>query len=222
MTRREIFFSGIYLVFELFLLPAVLTAVNTALSSPWTAGGVNFLYFLLNFLAVAVILRRFLRQSLLDALRKPRLVLIHALLGAAAYWSMTNVLTQIIVWIEPAFFNINDSSIQQIMTQDFTLMAVGTVLLVPLVEESLFRGLLFGALWERCRCAGWIVSVCAFAAIHVIRYIGSYPPYMLFLCFLQYLPAGFCIAWAYLKADNILAPILIHTAVNAMGMAATR
>ena len=222
MTRREILLSGVYLVFEFFLLPSLLTAVNTALSSPWTAAGVNFLYFLLNFLAVVLITQRFLWKSLQDAVKKPRLVLMCALLGTAAYWSMTSVLTQILLRIEPAFYNINDASITQIMEQEFLLMAAGTVLLVPTVEECLFRGLLFGALWEHSRPLGWIVSVGAFAAIHVVPYIGKYPPHMLLLCFVQYLPAGFCIAWSYLKADNIVTPILIHTAVNAMGMAAMR
>ena len=38
------------------------------------------------------------------------------------------------------------------------------------------------------------------------------------MAFLQYLPAGLCLAWAYTKADTIFAPILIHAAVNAVSI----
>ena len=44
----------------------------------------------------------------------------------------------------------------------------------------------------------------------------------LFLSFLQYVPAGLCLAWSYEKADSIWAPILIHIAVNQMGNLAMR
>ena len=222
MTRREILFSGVYLVFELWLLPGLLTAVNIALGSPWSPAAVNFLYFLLNFTAMIVILRQFLLASAKDALRRPVPILIHALLGTAGYYSMTSLLTRLLLILEPGFSNVNDASLSLIARQEFLLMAAGTVLLVPLTEECLFRGLLFGAVRKHSRAAAWILSMALFAAIHVIAYIGKYPARLLALCFLQYLPAGFCIAWCYAKADNIFTPILIHTAVNAMGMAAMR
>ena len=38
------------------------------------------------------------------------------------------------------------------------------------------------------------------------------------MAFLQYLPAGLCLAWAYTKADTIFAPILIHAIINAVSI----
>ena len=49
-------------------------------------------------------------------------------------------------------------------------------------------------------------------------YFGVYTPMQLLISFLSYLPAGFCLGWAYEKADTIFAPILIHAAVNAIGI----
>ena len=47
-------------------------------------------------------------------------------------------------------------------------------------------------------------------------------PLLLFLNFLQYLPAGIALCWAYEQADSIFAPILIHTAINLLAMVAMR
>jgi len=38
------------------------------------------------------------------------------------------------------------------------------------------------------------------------------------LCFLQYLPAGFALAWCYRRSGSIFASILVHMTVNQMGM----
>ena len=78
----------------------------------------------------------------------------------------------------------------------------------------------FAAHTVRCGAEGYILSALVFCAIHVISYIGSADPLTLVLCFVQYLPASLCLAWAYTEADNIFAPILIHIAVNTMSILA--
>ena len=44
----------------------------------------------------------------------------------------------------------------------------------------------------------------------------------LLLCFVQYLPAGLCLGWAYARADSIFAPTLMHMIINLIGMLAMR
>ena len=44
----------------------------------------------------------------------------------------------------------------------------------------------------------------------------------LLLCFLQYLPAGYCLAWCYANTGTIVTPILMHMIVNAYGISAMR
>ena len=75
---------------------------------------------------------------------------------------------------------------------------------------------------EKNKAAAYLVSMAAFAAIHVLGYIGSEDLGRLVLCFIQYLPAGLCLAWTYTKADNILAPTLVHAIVNAVAIGALR
>ena len=78
----------------------------------------------------------------------------------------------------------------------------------------MFRGLIFRSLYGKSPWAAYIVSIIAFAMVHIVGYIGSYSPLEIVLAVLQYLPAGLCLAWSYTKAETIFAPILIHAAVN--------
>ena len=40
--------------------------------------------------------------------------------------------------------------------------------------------------------------------------------------FLQYLPAGLSLAWAYTKSDTIFAPIAIHACINLVAIGGLR
>ena len=101
---------------------------------------------------------------------------------------------------------------------NFPIVVIGTVLLVPMAEETLYRGLIFGFLYTKNRLAAYLVSAAVFSAIHLLGYIGSYSAPHLLLAFIQYLPAGFVLAEAYRFSGSIFAPIVIHGGINAIGL----
>ena len=68
----------------------------------------------------------------------------------------------------------------------------------------------------------WVLSVALFSSVHIINYIGAYPFDTILLCFVQYIPAGLCLAGAYRLSGSLLSPILIHALVNLVGMLALR
>ena len=122
----------------------------------------------------------------------------------------------------PDFANVNDASIATMMGEHFVITAVGTVLLVPITEELLYRGVVFRGLYERSPRLAWVVSTAVFAFIHVMGFIGSADLMTICLCFIQYIPAALVLAWSYGKTDSILTPVLIHTAVNLVGILSLR
>ena len=97
-----------------------------------------------------------------------------------------------------------------------------TVVLVPLTEELLYRGLIFRPLYNKSPLAGYVISTFIFSALHVVSYIGSYSPLHLALCFLQYLPASICLGWAYARSDSIWSPVMIHMTINFIGALSMR
>lgn len=222
VTRAEMILGFIYIAVQLLILPSVLVMGNRLLGSPFSTVQVQFALFCADFICVTVIFHRFLIGCAKVSLAAPLRTLCFAGMGLLLYWVGSFAVNLFILTVYPDFSNVNDASIGQLTRDNYTLMAVGTVLLVPVTEETLYRGLVFGTLYRRSPVAAYAVSTLVFAALHIVSYIGSYEPLLLLLCFLQYVPAGLCLAWAYAQADSIWASILIHIAVNQMGVVAMR
>ena len=222
LTRTESILGLIYLVFQIFVLPFVIELVTMLLGFPLSESELNFLFFAINFLCVTVIFRRYLIACGKISLSKPFACLRAALFGMLAYWVMSYALAFAIIFLYPDFYNVNDSSIAAMAQENFPLISLGTVILVPITEEILYRGLIFSQIYNKNRFLAYLVSTLAFSALHVIGYIGKFEPMHLLICLLQYVPASLCLAWAYRKADSIWAPILMHMTINQIAMLAMR
>ena len=222
MSRGEKILGWLYLAFSFLALPSLLQLLNQNLASPMNDAKLNFAYYCVNFFAIVCIFRTFLRDSLVAMWRDLWTFIQAVVLGYVAYWAATRVMDFAMSYLMPGFQNINDSSMVTMAQNNYTLMAIGVVLLVPLTEEMFFRGLIFRNLYRSSQVAAYLVSMAAFAAVHVLAYIGTTSVTTLVICFLQYLPAGLCLAWAYTKADNIFAPVAVHALVNAIAIGAVR
>ena len=221
-TRRQTLLGWAYLLVSIFVLPSVLNTVNGLLATPLTESALNLIFFIVNFVAVVCIFHTFLWESLKTAAEKIWKCLGFAALGIAAYYVAMWLMAQVIGAIKADFSNINDTAIFDMMGQHTGLLAFATVFLVPITEETLYRGLLFQTLHRQNRLMGYVVSVAVFAAIHIVGYVGVSDSLTLALCFLQYLPAGIILALAYEETDTIITPILIHIFINLIGISAQR
>ena len=219
-TKKEAIWSLVYMALEFLVLPSVLVLLNSMLPAPMNEARLNLFFFLMNYLVVGLILRKFIGKDLMHA--KPALLLRGAAVGMLLYWALNLFAGSAILFINPDFSNVNDAAIAGMIQQDMLFSILGTVVLVPPCEELLFRGVIFGSLYNRRPIAAYILSTMCFSAIHVLGYIGLFSWDILALCFVQYIPAGICLAWAYVRSGSILAPIIIHTLVNAMGVAIMR
>jgi membrane protease YdiL (CAAX protease family) len=221
-SRRETLWGGIYLMLYMSVLPAAVPLV-TMLTMPETSeAGMNVVFLSLNFAATVVIFRKYLLQTVKDGLQKPLRTLWYALLGYLGTWALGDLISQVILFLDPEFTNVNDSNIAGMMQENFLLMALGTVVLAPISEELLFRGLIFRGLYDRSPAIAHILTMVIFSMIHVSGYVILYPMKTLFFCFLQYLPIAYCLSFAYRYSGSLLAPILIHMANNLVATAAMR
>ena len=221
-SSGEMLLGWMYLLFSQLVLPTLLHLINKMLGNPMDSGWMNFLYFSVNFAAVAVLFRSFLGRSI-NAMGKYFLRMLRgAFLGFCVYYVTNLALGWGMHSIFPDFSNINDENVTALVGSNYLPMVIGTVVLVPITEEVLCRGMIFHSLYLKNKALAYSVSALVFCAIHVIGYIGSTDIGTLALCFIQYLPASLCLAWAYVEADNIVAPILIHSLANAMGIYAMR
>ena len=222
LTPNEFVIGFIYFALQLTILPVLLVLAGMLLPTPLSEAGINFLFFAVNFIAVVCIFRRFLLDNLRLAREVPWVTLRCAAIGLGIYFVGTTLLTGVITWFQPEFANINDMSIMTMVQQRFGLMAFGTVFLVPVAEETFYRGLIFRQLFDRSPFWAYLVSTVCFSAVHIAGYVGMFDWLTLLLCFFQYLPAGLALAWCYHRSGTIFSPILVHMAVNLVGMLAMR
>jgi membrane protease YdiL (CAAX protease family) len=220
--RSELLWGWLYMAAEFLILPSVLYWISDRLFPGISDSEVNFLFYFVNFLATLLIFRKFLSRNWGTAKNNLLRMGLYVLLGLFLYWASSLVMAEVTYYLMPDFVNINDMSIAAMSQGGFLLTAIGTVILVPVAEECLFRGLLFRGMYSHSRWAAYAVSSLCFCLPHVSAYIGSYDWAVLALCFIQYLPAGLILAWSYEKSNTIFTPILIHTIINAFGIYAMR
>lgn len=222
LRRSETFWGFCYLIAEFFLIAPALSVVNVLLPRPLDDTTLNFIFYSVNFAAVTWIFRRFLSKNL-ETMGRHRFYFFQVvLIGLGQYMLFNELVGYLVYFLDPGFFNANDAAIGEMVTTNLTLMGIATIFLVPPAEECLFRGLIFRNLYDKSKLLAWTVSVFGFAAIHIIAYVGVLTPMEILISFLQYVPAGISLAWAYVKADSIFAPILIHAIVNAIGISMLR
>ncbi len=99
-------------------------------------------------------------------------------------------------------------------------MATGVLLvvLIPLVEEVLFRGLMFGSLRRYSRPLAYAVTVLFYAVYCVWQYVFSYGALDLryLLLFVQYLPMSLALTWCYDNGGSIWSAVALHMALNGL------
>jgi membrane protease YdiL (CAAX protease family) len=222
LLNREIIWGIRYLLFQLVFLGAVLSFLLNMLGLRADGLMLDTVFFAVNLGAVVWFFRSYLCKSMKYGICHWTTLLLSAALGFVVYNALTGSLDALIYWLKPEFFNVNDAGFAEYSRSHFLLTAFGAVILVPLAEETLYRGLFFGMLQPKNRLLAYVLSTLLFAFIHVMGYIDSYPASVLLLCFLQYIPAGITLAGAYEYSGSILAPVLIHTAVNAIAIFSMR
>ena len=176
----------------------------------------NVCYFVLNCIITWVIFHNFLLRSF-RAIRFWELVQA-LILGFCLYYAGNLLFGWIVNLLDLSIVSYNDETILGLVAQNRWVMVLCSVVLAPLVEETLVRGLLFGVIRRKSRIAAYAVTIFFFAVIHVWQYLLLYDFKSVFLAALQYIPAGIALGWTYEKCNTIWGPIFLHMVINAISM----
>jgi membrane protease YdiL (CAAX protease family) len=113
---------------------------------------------------------------------------------------------------------LNDLTISgQLESAPWTMVLI-VIFLAPLVEEVLFRGLVFGGLRTRSRVLAYGVSCILFALVHVWQFVLVNCDLTYFLLMVQYLAPGVVLAWAYDHSGSLWTSIGLHALANALSV----
>ena len=93
------------------------------------------------------------------------------------------------------------------------------LLLIPVVEETVYRGLIYGSLRSYSRSLAFGACVILYALAQVWRYALDFSdPRYLLLCVL-YLPMSAALTWGYDRGGSVWACTVLHSGLNGMILA---
>lgn len=216
MSRTETVAGFCYLPFYLVLLSIAISHTAALLGIKLNDLTMNICYFSLNALFTVLIFRRFLASSF-RAIRFWELVQA-IILGFALYYALTRVLTLLIAFLDVKITSFNDETVAELVSADRRVIMVCTIIIAPIVEETLVRGLVFGTVRRKNRIAAHLVNILLFSLMHVWQYIPTEGWGPVALAAMEYIPASIALGWTYEKAKTIWAPIFLHMIVNGIGM----
>ena len=155
-----------------------------------------------------------LKKQIIDFKNNLPILLKYGLLIGPALLMAGNLLGNLVTVLLQANDLSQNQEAVELLTQSFPfLMVIVTVIFAPIVEEILFRGLIFGTLYPYNRIFAHIVSGFIFGFIHIMGAIMNGQVSEWFLIF-PYMFMGWILSYLYEKCDNIIVPILSHGMMN--------
>ena len=198
MPRGARIAGWVYFPIHAVVLPltigALLMAVLGKLPSDVTC---NVLYYLCGLVFTLIAMWRFLRRSFdgIDVLLSLVLQLGTSLIGELPV---------------P-----NNDAVTGLARTDYKRMIAVAVLMAPLVEECLFRGVVFGTIRPKSRFWAYAASIALFSLYHVWQYVLVYQDPKLLLA---YVPVSAALTFCYEQTRSIWPPVFFHMCINALSL----
>ena len=223
MSRREEIIGWIYLVIHMFILSYLLALMNTRLFPllHWKqldTARLNLVYYGFGFVFLLIFLFEYLRKSFSDMLGNLGGTLGAVLLGYAAYFVSIYAASWLLTKLLGNSVNPNSAAILAETKLNPNAMLVIGVLLAPMVEETLFRGVVFGTIRKKSRFLAYAVSALLFALYHLLSYFLGGHDWTVLLYLIQYIPAALILAWCYERGRSIWAPVFLHMLINCVSI----
>jgi len=220
LSGREKALGGILLAGYLVVFPIAASRVfDTAeFLSGITIGGAQrdaIYYYVLFALTLAVFWRLWKRDA--DALFAHIGRSLGTLgLGLVAFYGLNELCARLLSLLPGQPVNLNDAAVSARLGASPGSTILIVVFLAPVVEETLFRGYVFGILREHSRAGAYAASCLLWAMAHVWQYVSGDWTYLLTAA--QYIVPGLVMAWTYERAGSLWGSVLLHGAVNALAV----
>lgn len=216
LTQAEFGRGWAFFALYVLVFPRLMGWLQKTLGEKWELfpAEASLIYYLLVVTLVVLVFWSFLKNAfyiLLDYLPENLFAIATGFIGAGVLYLLVMLIP---LPVEDPF--------NSIYREQFSYFPQATVLLlvvlIPIVEEVLFRGLLFGSLRKYSRPLGYAVSILVFAFFQAQQY--AFTPgamdlrYLLLM--LRYLPMSAALTWCYDNGGSVWSPILLHMAISAI------
>jgi len=218
MSRGQLIFGLIYLPIHMFVLPLLMPALMMN-SGTEDLGVINLAYYGVSFTLVLAVFFTFLRAEFDPLVERLGHCIICFLMALGLDYVLSLGVNAIVLTVTEGVDNPNDTMIGEIALQSGGAIKAAAVFMAPIVEEVLFRGVIFGGVRERNRVAAYVLSVLMFSMYHVWQYVAVSGDWTLLIYVLQYLPVSITLAWVYERSGSLWVPIGFHMMINSLSFA---
>ena len=212
----------IYLPLHIIVLPLFLGMLQVYLPGGLDELTVNTIYYGMGFLFCLVLMWKYLRAAF-DRLCDNKLLNIAAFISSYVLYFLLGMIASVILIaiFGSELLNPNSEAVNE-MTQSNSSIVLGFgVFLAPVVEEILFRGVLFGSIRRKNRAAAYVVTILAFGFYHIWQFALISMDWRVLLYIIQYIAPGFALCRLYERTSCIWMPIFMHMAANLLAMLLT-
>ena len=217
MTPLQKRLGWIYVALHAVVLPWLLRLYAEFSPNAVNAAEFNLLYYGIGVLFVLCVMLRFLRRGYDVLLDKFRLCLLSVLLALIIDYAMSGAAALILLLAAPDIAeNPNAANIMTLAAGNFGLIKGLTIFIAPIVEEVLFRGVVFGSIREKSRGWAYVVSAVLFAGYNVLSFAVGSGDLSQLLYIIEYIPVAVALAAAYEHSGSIWTPIFMHMGINAV------
>lgn len=179
---------------------------------------INVIYYGISLAFVLLFMMSYLRESFI--MKKKAGTLITVAKGFAATIVLNYIATFILLFFTSQLTNPNSEAVNDAVTMNVYSMIAVTVIMAPIVEEVLFRGVVFGTIRTKSRILAYAVSILIFSIYHLWSSVAIYHDWTILIYIIQYIPAGITLAWSYEKTGSVWTSIFLHMAINAVSVSA--
>lgn len=215
-SRSEYYRGWVFFGLYILVFPVLMGQLQRMLSERFDfflqAPEFSLIYYFLILCATILLFWGFLRHSfdiLLDWLPENLFACVVGLAGAGA-------LHVLVMLIPYPVENPNTLSYPEQFAMAPAATVVVLVLLMPLMEEVLFRGLLFSSLRWYSRPLAYAASILSYALFCVFQFIltpvGMDFRYLLLM--VQYLPMSIALTWCFDQGGSVWSAVALHMAIN--------
>lgn len=223
LTRKETVIGWIYLPIHVFLLPILLNVLQVVYPGDTISDiTLDLAYYAVGLAAVGVCFFRLLRREF-DRLCDRLILCVYTYaIGWILCWTLTYLLGLILMILGTELENPNNAAIGELMVNNYGRMLAVSVVGAPIVEEVLFRGVVFQSLRKRNRVLAYAVSVVLFSLYHVWGYAFAAGNPKMLLYALQYVPLTLILTWTYERSGSLWTAIAFHSSYNFLAMYLTQ
>ena len=205
------------LMVHMFLIPILFLAYAVAVDGEAVDSlNVEFRHYAISFVLIVLTMRGYMRREFDGLLDRPIGSVVTLIMSFLAFMTLLYIVSFAIIAIVGDMDADAAETVLDITKVNFEVLFIFRVLVLPVVEEVLYRGVVFCRLVEHRRIVIYAVSILLYIVGNTWTAFVFNFDIRLFVLALQYVPTGFVCAYCYDRSGNLWTSIIFHMLANAL------